>query len=159
MNSIGVNCFYYWLCCLYVAQPQNFYITDDCLERLILLPRLPECQDHIHVPPYPASLLHNFLKLEKKIMCMNVLCLCMFVYHVHVCSLWRPQEGVRSREAGLLDGCAPPCGCWESNQGFQMQSHLKVACRVIWEAVHLQTSSLMMLILVTDEAVFQLSTF
>jgi hypothetical protein len=38
--------------------------------------------------------------------------------------LQRPEEGVKSSEAGVTDHCELPCGCWESNPGYLQEPHL-----------------------------------
>ena len=42
---------------------------------------------------------------------------CMYVYHVCAWYLWESEEGVISLGIGVMDGCEPSCGCWESNLG------------------------------------------
>ena len=39
------------------------------------------------------------------------LCACLYVYHGHTV----PAEGVSSPGTEVMDGCEPPCGCWELN--------------------------------------------
>lgn len=48
-------------------------------------------------------------------LCMSVLPANMRVYHVHVCSLRRSEEGAGARGTGLTDGC-------EQSGGWQVQS-------------------------------------
>jgi hypothetical protein len=41
-----------------------------------------------------------------------------FIFVHHVCANpGRAEEGVRSPETGVTDGCEPPCECWELNPG------------------------------------------
>lgn len=40
--------------------------------------------------------------------------LCMSVDHIHVWSLWRSEQGMRSPEIGVRGGSDPLRGCWES---------------------------------------------
>lgn len=60
--------------------------------------------------------MHVFYKQATYFYLMCVLaCMCVCMHHMHVCFLRRPEEGVRSPETGVIDGCEPSCRCWESN--------------------------------------------
>jgi hypothetical protein len=49
-------------------------------------------------------------------MCMVVLpAWCMSVHHVCVWCPWRLEEGFRSSEIGVTDGCKTSCGSWVLN--------------------------------------------
>ena len=49
---------------------------------------------------------------------MDILPACMYMCHVHVVPMEARDGGsVRSPGTGVIDGCEPPCGCWESNLG------------------------------------------
>jgi hypothetical protein len=48
---------------------------------------------------------------------MSVLSACVSVCHTHAWHLRDLEEGVRSPETGVVDGCGQPCGFWESNLG------------------------------------------
>lgn len=39
----------------------------------------------------------------------------MYVHHVHVWCLLRPEEGIGSLEIRITEGCKLLCGCWELN--------------------------------------------
>lgn len=39
---------------------------------------------------------------------LNVLPACTHMYHVHAWYQWRAEEGIRSPDAGVKDGCEPP---------------------------------------------------
>jgi hypothetical protein len=43
-------------------------------------------------------------------MCVSVLFTCMFVNHMHVWSLRRPEKNTRFSGTGVTDGCKPTCG-------------------------------------------------
>lgn len=45
---------------------------------------------------------------------MNVLPACMSVYHVTACCWRKSEEGFGSSGTEDVDGCEPPCRCWES---------------------------------------------
>lgn len=44
------------------------------------------------------------------------------VHHRHAWYLQRPEEGIRSPEIGVLDGCKLPCRYWEPNPGSLEES-------------------------------------
>lgn len=46
---------------------------------------------------------------------MNNLSICMYVHHVHVWCLLRPEEEIGSLEIRITEGCKLLCGCWELN--------------------------------------------
>jgi hypothetical protein len=45
-------------------------------------------------------------------MCMSVW---QHVHHVYVWYMYTSEERVRFPGTGIVDGCKPPCGCWELN--------------------------------------------
>jgi hypothetical protein len=36
---------------------------------------------------------------------------CMYVHHMHIWCLQRPEEDIRFPRIGVTDGCEPPCEC------------------------------------------------
>lgn len=46
-------------------------------------------------------------------MCVNALHACIFVHHVHLWCLRRPEEAIGY--PGIMDGCESPHGCGEPN--------------------------------------------
>lgn len=51
-------------------------------------------------------------------MCMNVFPAYMYVHHIYVWCLKKSEEGLESAETEIMNGCEPPSGFWESNQGL-----------------------------------------
>lgn len=43
----------------------------------------------------------------------GVLSACTTVHCVQAWSLWIPEDGVGSSGTAVIDGCEPPCQCWE----------------------------------------------
>lgn len=50
-------------------------------------------------------------------MCMSVLPVRMYVYHMLVWYLQRPEEDIRPPKTGIKDVCKTPHGYWELNPG------------------------------------------
>lgn len=46
---------------------------------------------------------------------MDNLSICMYVHHVHIWCLLRPEEGIGSLEIGIIKGCKLLCCGWELN--------------------------------------------
>ena len=40
---------------------------------------------------------------------------CVFVQRMYAWYSWRPEEGIRSPETEVIDGCETAYGCWELN--------------------------------------------
>lgn len=49
-------------------------------------------------------------------MCMDVLPVCISVYHMHAWCLWRSEEDIISLGTRVIDSCEWPFDCWELNQ-------------------------------------------
>ena len=46
------------------------------------------------------------------------------MHHVCVLCLRRSEGGIGFRRIGIIDGCEPPCGCWELNLGPLQKQHV-----------------------------------
>lgn len=45
--------------------------------------------------------------------CMNILSICLSVYHMHAWHLWKPEEKVGFLGTEIAEDCELPCRCWE----------------------------------------------
>lgn len=76
--------------------------------------------------------------------CMCLWVCVMYVHHVYAWCTRRPEEGIKSLETGVTNGCQPPEGCWEPNPGpLQEQpallglNHLSSPQQLVWYFVSL----------------------
>ena len=46
-------------------------------------------------------------------MSMNVLPVCMYLFHMHVQGPWRSEKGIVTPGTGAMGGCESPWGFWE----------------------------------------------
>lgn len=58
--------------------------------------------------------LNNFYKFA---FCVQYSSAHMYVHHTCARYQQKPKAGIRSHGNSILDGCAPPCGCFEPNPG------------------------------------------
>ena len=63
---------------------------------------------------FPELFLLNFILFFQFLFYIHGCFACMFVYNCAGCP-WRPEEGTRLPETGVIDSCEPPRGCWEPN--------------------------------------------
>ena len=77
---------------------------------------------------------------------MNVLLVCMSVYHTSVWCARKSKESFGSLGKEITDRCWQPCGCWESNQGLlQEQQVLLAAEPSLWAYVFILRTHLLYL--------------
>jgi len=57
--------------------------------------------------PFFLSFFLSFFKIN---LLMYFICGCFVC--TYICA---PEEGIRPHRTTIIDGCEPPCGCWELN--------------------------------------------
>jgi hypothetical protein len=78
-------------------------------------------------PSLPLSLLKIF-----NFICVGILDSCMSVHCVCAWCLQRTKE-VGSPRTGIRNGCEPPCGYWESNQGTLKEQPLTLTVNLSFQ--------------------------